>query len=299
MLTSLSSTVRRAAALGVRGIQGARAVRIGVGFAAMMLISVSLGLGGCSSYATPGRGADMSVFNAAQAKTSDGAIREAFAAEPFATFPASIAVCRVQAPGYRNHAQNDGYGSGAYTVVTQREVESDEVFGRISALSGVQGLAPMNRLLLSTSLQSDRELRAAAGSLRADLLLIYTFDTTFDSDQYAGIVSVVSLGLFPTEVQNVRSTASAILLDTRTGFVHALAEGRGDAGQLSNAWTSEEAAEDARLRAERRAFEKLVDGLVAEWPKVLAANKSRTTTPTGPTPTSAAAGMITPEPTAK
>ena len=78
------------------------------------VISLVLGaaLGGCSSYATPGRGADMSVFNAAQAQTADGTIREAYAAEPLAAFPAAVAVVRVQASGYKNYAGNSGYGSG-------------------------------------------------------------------------------------------------------------------------------------------------------------------------------------------
>lgn len=248
---------------------------------------IGLVLGGChaAEYATPGPPADMSVFNAAQAKTSDLAIREAFAAEPLATFPASIAVARVQGSGYRNHARNDGYGSGAYSVVTQREVEKDEHYEKLRSLTGVKGVATMNRLLVSSNLQTDRELRAAAASLKADLLLVYTFDTKFDSEQYAGVVSVVTLGLFPTKVESVRSTASAVLLDTRTGYVHALAEGTGDAGQLANAWTSEEAAEDARLRAEGRAFEGLIASFEKAWPGVLAANTARTTTP-------AAAGML-------
>lgn len=262
--------------------------RVGGLVTSIIVVAVaSLGLGGCSSYATPGRGADMSVFNAAQAQTADGTIREAFAAEPLATFPAAVAVVRVQASGYQNHAGNAGYGSGRYSVITRREVETDDELAKITALSGVKGLAAMNRLLIPEGLTSDRELRAAAAGLRADLLLVYTFDTVFDSDQYAGAVAFVSLGLFPTQVENVRSTASAVLLDTRTGFVHAVAEGTGDAGQLANFWTSKDAADDARLRAEGRAFRGMVASLVKEWPGVLAANAGR-----GALQSPAAAGMV-------
>jgi len=248
--------------------------------------AVAFGVGGCSSYATPGRGADMSVFHAAQAQTADGTIREAYAAEPLATFPAAVAVVRVQASGYLNHAGNSGYGSGRYSVMTRREVETDDELAKITALSGVKGLAAMNRLLIPEGLTSDRELRAAAAGLRADLLLVYTFDTVFESDQYAGAVSFVSLGLFPTQIESVKSTASAVLLDTRTGFVHAVAEGTGDAGQLANFWTSKDAADDARLRAEGRAFRGMVASLVKEWPAVLSANAGRTAG------SPAAAGMV-------
>ena len=37
----------------------------------------------------------------------------------------------------------------------------------------------MNRLLLSPKLESTRELRQAAATLRADLLLAYSLDTGF------------------------------------------------------------------------------------------------------------------------
>lgn len=266
-------------------------------FATALVLSLSAAmsmLGGCSSYATPGRGADMTLFTAAQAQTTDGEIREAFAKEPLAVFPASVAVVRVQASGYRNHSGRDGYGSGGYSVVTTREVETDEDFAKLTALPGVRGVASLNRLVIPSGLSTDRELRAAAAGLRADLLLVYTFDTVFDSDQYAGAVSLVSLGLFPTKVENVRTTASAAILDTRTGFVHALAEGRGDAGQLANFWTSADAAEDARLRAEGRAFRTMVKSLTDSWPGVLAANTSRgAPAPSVATPTDpASAGMV-------
>ena len=87
----------------------------------------------------------------------------------------------------------------------------------------------------------ENDIPVAAASLRADLLLIYTFDTQFSSDNYGGPLMVVSLGLLPTKVESVKTTASAVLLDTRTGYVHATAEGSGDAGQLANAWTSSDA----------------------------------------------------------
>jgi hypothetical protein len=43
----------------------------------------------------------------------------------------------------------------------------------------LRGLAPLNRLVLPQQLQSDRELRVGAAKLHADMLLIYTLDTTF------------------------------------------------------------------------------------------------------------------------
>jgi hypothetical protein len=153
----------------------------------------------------------------------------------------------------------------------------------------VAGVAWLNRLLVPANLTDDRELRAAAG-LRADLLLVYTFDTRFEGESFATPLAIVTLGIFPTRVESVKTTASAILIDTRTGFVHATAEGNGDAGQLANLWTSKNAMDDARKRSERRAFEALVTGFEKAWPGVLVANASRGSP--APTATPAAAGMV-------
>src|SRR5205814_1473158 len=72
-------------------------------------------LSGCAAhYVTPGRGAQMEMFGAAdlgkaqspaseQARGTDGGIATILEKKPLASFPAAVAVVRVQAPGYQSH----------------------------------------------------------------------------------------------------------------------------------------------------------------------------------------------------
>jgi hypothetical protein len=57
------------------------------------------------------------------------------------------------------------------------------------------------------------------------VLLVYTLDTTFVVEDKAAPLSVVSLGLFPNHLARVVCTASAVLMDTRNGYVYGVAEG--------------------------------------------------------------------------
>jgi hypothetical protein len=60
---------------------------------------------GCASYTTPGRGAEMAKLGAAaidQKNATDSGVAEAMAKKPLASFPAAVAVVRVQSPGYKS-----------------------------------------------------------------------------------------------------------------------------------------------------------------------------------------------------
>lgn len=240
------------------------------------LLSLAALITGCTSYATPGPAADMRIAapgatpEQRQAQT-DLTIAQKLDLVPLAQFPTSIAAVRVQGAGYTSHS-TDGYGTGRMTVVTRREVETDAAFQRLSTLPMVRGIAPLNRLILPARINSDRELREAAAAVQADMLLLYTFDTRFGNKTTIPAAGVITLGLFPNEEQRVTTTASAALLDTRNGYVYALAEATAKTAQLSNAWTSREAADEARLRAETEAFDKLTIELQRVWAGVVNAN---------------------------
>src|SRR5579864_5072608 len=87
----------------------------------LLVILTCVGFSGCSaSYATPGRGANMSMFGSSQLNRdvqSDGSVVEAINKRPLATLPTAIAVVRVQAPGYQS-ITSQGWGTGAYCIVT-------------------------------------------------------------------------------------------------------------------------------------------------------------------------------------
>lgn len=220
----------------------------------------------CSTYLPPGAKADLQDF----APTN---IKEAFAAKPTHPFPASIAAVRVQSPTYTNYylRRNGGqYGTGRYSVITSREVEEEAQFARITSLPQITGLAALNRMLLPANLKSDQEIREAAARLQADMVLVYTFDTTFVDHDSAKPLSVITLGLSPTRKITAITTVSGLLLDTRTGYVYAAYEMTERKATLASSWGSADSADECRRETERKAFGKLVDEFAASWPKLLA-----------------------------
>lgn len=242
-----------------------RALEIGV------TVTLAGLIGGCASYTTPGRGADLSsvgLTEQARKGLSDPSIQQTLDRKPLAAFPTSIAVARIQAADYHS-CSTTGWGEGRYSIVTSRDVEKDEQFARMARLRMVQGIAPMNRLLLPQHLENDLPLRQAAAKLHADMLLIYTFDTSFYDNQFAQPLNVITLGLSPTKTINVTTTASAVLMDTRNGYLYGLAEGTASRNKLTNAWMSSDAMDDARQKNEQEAFEKLVGELEKTWTGVV------------------------------
>ena len=230
-------------------------------------------MAGCASYVAPGRAADfgaMGVTHELQQHGTPASMREAFDRKPLASWPASIAVARVQASGYRSRTAA-GYGQGTYSIVTNRDVEKDVQFERLVRLPMVKGVAPIGKVLLMSTpqLNSDVELREAAATLQADMVLIYTLDTEFWVRDMATPLTVLSLGLSPSQEARVTTTASAVLIDTRSGFVYGLAEATEQNNRLASAWTSEDAIDAARLKTEEKAFEKLVVELEKTWSGVV------------------------------
>lgn len=199
-------------------------------------------------------------------------MRESFAAKPEAGFPAGIAAVRVQASRYRNYnTEREGgvWGQGRYSIVTVKEVEEDADIQRIAKLPQVGGLITISTLLLPAQLESDREIREAAARLKADMVLLYTFDTSFHDNDSLVALNVVTLGLSPTRRVFVRVAASALVIDTRTGFIYAALEANEKRQTISNAWESRQSADRARRDAEKAAFKSLVGELEKNWPKIV------------------------------
>jgi hypothetical protein len=230
-----------------------------------LLASLVLGLGGCASYVTPGGGASIPAI-------TDADIGEALARRPAAEFPVQLIVARIQAPGYVSHS-NRGYGQGSFSIVTTRDIETDEDFAQLGALPGVAAIGPISRLLLPDPLNSVRDLRIAAAQLHGDIVLAYTIDTAFHTDTLQiGPLQAVSLGFFPNKQANVRATCSMAFIDVRTGFVYGVAESSATEQQRSNYWSTEDAIEDARAVAERAAFAAAMVEAQSAWASILAAH---------------------------
>lgn len=240
-----------------------------------VVLAVAPGLGGCARYITPGARADFRALGItpeqAEAMT-DASIAARLSRRPAASFPASIAAVRVQAPGYTSYSyEGGGRGSGGLChIVTVREVETDAHFARLTSLPMIAGVATVNSLIAPERVESEKDLRMMAAALQADMVLIYTLDTAFGSETIVPVLGTITLGLFPAKEARVTSTASAALVDTRTGYIYGLAEGTAKTEQLANAWTTKEAIDQSRRRAESEAFDKLVGEMEVMWKGVVA-----------------------------
>ena len=232
---------------------------------AVLIFVAGAGLAGCAHYVTPGGAVSLPEI-------TEGDIGQALAREPAAPFPARLIVARLQAPGYASYS-NRGYGHGSYTVLTARDIETDEDVRRIGAMPGVAAVGQLSRVLLPPELNTTRDLRTAAAQLRADVILLYTIDTSFRTDTLRiGPLQTVSLGFFPNKNAHVSTTCAAVFIDVRTGYVYGVAEATETEEQRSGFWNTQDAIDAARVTAERKAFagalteiEKAWDAIVAQY----------------------------------
>ena len=232
---------------------------------ALIIGAIAILMSGCATYIPPGAKADLQAF-------APPDIQAGFAAKPTNPFPASIAVLRVQAPTYTNYylqQRGGSYGSGRYSVILAKEAGEDLQLERVSKLQQVAGLVTINRMLLPERLEGEKEIRGAASRLQADLVFLYTFDTSFFDTDQAKPLSVITLGLSPTRKISAVTTCSALLMDTRTGYIYSAYEVTERAETFSTSWGSRDTADEARRNNERDAFKKLIDEFATTWPRVL------------------------------
>lgn len=224
---------------------------------------------GCAHYRTPGGGVSIPAM-------TDSSIAEALAREPTAQFPAHLVIARVQAMGYASET-GEGHGVGQYSVVTKRDIETDEDFAQLASLPGIAGVGALNRILLPVKLRTAKELRQAAAQLRGDIVLLYTIDTTFHTEsKMVAPLKLVSLGLFASEKSRIVTTCAAAFVDVRTGYVYGVAEATATESRRSSVWTAEGAIDAARLKTEREAFSAAVKEIAKAWTSINAEH-NRTT----------------------
>lgn len=222
------------------------------------VLAVVLACSGCASYVTPGGPVRLEDINRAD-------IAEVVSRKPSPNFPARLAVARVQAPQYKSYS-SDSVGTGRYSVVTTQELITEGQFEAFGKWPSVAGVAPIGRLLLPPNLESLDDLRLSAAKVQADVLLVYTLDTSFRVQGRAyGPLSVISLGLAPDRDAHITSTASALFTDVRTGFIYGVAEATEKATGLTNVWGSSDTVDKKRIEAEQQAFALLIPQAEKTW----------------------------------
>ena len=233
----------------------------------ILVLAFGVLLAGCATYQTPGAG--VSIGDLSQSSPD---IAELIQREPAAEFPARIATIRVQASGYGS-GTTGCYGQGGFCVVTARDLEEDDDYDRLSRLAGVADIGRVTRLLVPASVSGIEDLRRAAAGLKADIILLYSIDTRFVVEgQSLGPLSVVSLGLIPNKRAHVTSTASAALVDVRSGFIYGVAESTASDDQRATVWSTQQTIERARLGTERSAFQELIGEIEDLWKGIVNAH---------------------------
>lgn len=242
-----------------------------IGRLMMVAVMVTPGLSACTSYRVPGRAADFHALGLSKTEVearTDAAISEVMNRKPLAAFPASIAVAHVQGPAYTSYSYA-GHGQGKYTLVSLRESEREGQMERLAALPMIANIGPLNRLVAPEIINDQMDLRRAAAQVQADMLLLYTFDTRFGTETLVPGIGTITLGLFPAEQARVTSTASAALIDTRSGYAYWLGEATAKKEQLANLWTSRDAVDQSRRGAEAEALKQLVVEFEGAWKSVV------------------------------
>jgi len=246
-------------------------------------------LSGCSSYIPPGRRADLQqlapsapvaqtdsqtaprTFTDANASAPASA-EQLLAAQPANPFPTGIVMVRLQAPDYTNYYidQNGGkFGEGRFCVVLTKELGENEQYERLSKLPKIADVIGLNRILLPQRFDSLEQIRAAAARLSAGMVLLYTVDTKYRDTNSSKTLTAISLGMSSTKKITVLTTVSALLMDTKTGYIYSAYETTEKEEISSSAWGTRENADKARQKTEARAFARLVDDFVESWPRLL------------------------------
>ena len=248
-----------------------------IGYLATLLIGSLLSSGCAQHYVTPGSGVSMLAMTGNE--LVDGDIGRHFQTQPAAGFPANIAVIRIQDSGYRSHTYH-GYGHGRYTIVTTRDIEKDESMERLHKLPNVRGVAPIGRMLVPANANTIKDLRIPAAKLHADMVLVYSVDTSFNVDgRQLGPLSLISLGLFPNKKAHVTATVAGMLVDVRTGYIYGTTESTDIQEQSATIWSTDVAIDTARLKAEMNAFDGFVEEFEEMWGGVVTTYSNSTWSP--------------------
>lgn len=219
----------------------------------LLASAAALLLCSCETYDTPN-----TTGKAAFTGITNPHVKAAYSGKPAITFPAHIAVARVQ-----------NSSSNGYNIATARDIETAQDLSALSKAPGIAGVVSLNRLMVPDSATAD-DLRTAAARLHADAVLLYTVDSDSHDNDLLPPLTLATLGMAPNKTYKIASSASAVLIDTRTGYVYGVLEEGASTSGLTSAWGSDTTMDSARRKSERAAFEKLLASFNPFWNRLYA-----------------------------
>jgi hypothetical protein len=220
-------------------------------------------LGGCSTHwITPGAGSDLARLGTAN-------LAVAFGRKPTALFPSFMTVVRIQAPGY------GGAGGSRRFVVLEPEdddVARDEDLRTMAGWEEIGRVERMHAGGLSEDIDSLDALRATLDD-DTDLLFVHSMDTRLDRlDDHEDALPAgapFSFGPLSAAELEIAATASALIVDVRTGFVYGFSRFTSRRASSTRSWKNVEALEAARREIEREAFEGVLRASRRKWERAI------------------------------
>jgi len=214
-------------------------------------------LSGCAPfYTVPNDAADFAALGLLPPESAEE-ITAALERQPAAHFPATLATVRLQ-------------GRGNSWVINLRTVEGAGDMDNLASMPGIREVIPLSQIVCPGQVSRLETLRSAAASVRADLVLVYTFESTSTSEPTIPLLGLLSLGILPNEIARATSTGSGALVDTRTGYIYGLTEATRKEYRITNAWNVRDAMESSMEGAQGRACKDLVAQVEKLWDGVLA-----------------------------
>jgi len=225
----------------------------GMSFFPKLLLSAGvLTLAACNEYYTP------PTTSLPMTQGPSDAPQDNPQASPTVRFPARVAVARIERSGNFFHLD-----SGA--------IEEDPAHAaKAAALPGVRGFVPLNRVALTGSVKSYRELDREAMKLGADILVVYRYDTEVAVNDAFEPLTIATLGLAPTINHKTSSVVTLMVRDARTGYIYGVMEERADRKGVAMAMTLGGSGQDSKEDTRKQAMDRLMERLPAFWNGVLA-----------------------------
>jgi len=240
---------------------------------ALVALPIFLAIGCQTYYRTPGGPAPIGEMTAPT-------IAEKLRVQPESPMPATLALVRVQGGNYYSRSVA-GVRRGGVSIVSADDLEVPEDVWSIQKWPMVRFATRLSAIIIPDAKPTDPNaamlaLREGAATLHADILALYTIDTTFRVDDFSpGALGLVTLGLAPTKNAVVNATASMVFVDVRTGFVYGTAEASARDDQIANSWTSGDAVDQCRRRVEREALTAMLAEAEKCWAGIAAGRKTQ------------------------
>lgn len=185
-------------------------------------------------------------------------------------FPLRVAAARLQyeAEGTSSYRQPGGLVAHNDTaaLVVAWSTPTRWLENELNDRGRVGGVVSLSDPVAAPLAEIVSSLRSAAARDGADLLLIYSIESRADRHMLTGVLSLITLGVFPETVAEADASSRGRLIDTRSGYVYGRYEASDGAWQPANLYTADDAEQSVHDRAERHATLAMLDDVMKGWP---------------------------------